>query len=144
MFEFNYFSCVSPFQSYSFLLCNTFAVFNGFFIQLTIRWESDVLLLNGRVNPDFLYFPADYIFAKQVNALLEDFLHTCFSYAFAKMNEVTWVKGKLILKIDFSAKVLPVWILQISLNNRLITKIIHLLQYQQPNDSPNWNRRPAS
>jgi len=54
----------------------------------------------------------DHIFVKQINALVENHLSTLFNATMTKVNKVTRIKWKMVLKIDLSIKVLPVRILK--------------------------------
>ncbi len=105
-------------------------MFDGLLVKLAIRRIGDILFPNRCIHPHFLHLFANHVGTKQVNALPEDLLHSFFPDPVPEMNKVARIKGRVVLKVDLTTKVLSVRVFKIPKNNCLITQVVHLFQEQ--------------
>jgi len=144
VFQFLNLPAKGSFKRDVFLLCYSLAVLYYIFDQFPVGREGDVLLLDCCVNPHFFYFLTYKIPLKEIYTCPEDLPHAFRADPVPEVYKVAWIKRELVLKVNFSAKVLPVGILQVPLNYSLISQVVHLSQKQKTDYCPDRYRRPAN
>jgi hypothetical protein len=75
---------------------------NYFLSKLAVGGKSYILLLDSGINPDLLDLPANYVFSKQVDALLEYLLHSLFSDPFSEVYKITRIKWVFVLELNLT------------------------------------------
>ena len=80
--------------------------------------------------PDFSYSPAYKVLVKKIYALFKYPHHSFRANPVTKMDKITQIKWRFVLKKYFFRTVLPIRIFQVSLHNYLISKTINLLKQQ--------------